>query len=198
MDVGAALGSVWTSFMSFYGERVEHHRARLSSIGTAHGISPEDVVSHELGIYAWQPGTRVFPAYDATPRNAVPFAHTGMDGEHFSVSLEAEIAGAIILTAPMAFGNENVVVGRTIEEFLALGCVSGFSSIPDLAMADLEQAVTDIEARNTHCSSFGGGDPAACLTLLRSRLALTPWDDIPTRLAELDAKVRPWLVPTRV
>ena len=73
--------------------------------------------------------------YEATPVNSLAFATTGGDGVHFSLMhLEGELGdlSPVVMTVPMNFGQENLIVGSDMKEFLCLGCRVGYFFLEQL------------------------------------------------------------------
>lgn len=138
-----------------------------------------------IGLMLQPPDEPLPVTYDATPRSAVTFASTGGDGVHFSAAL-GRSGGIIVMTVPMHFDRPNVVVGTSLREFLSLGTAGGFFWLEQLAY-DYASTVAALAA-----GPIAENDEAERqLTLLRDRLALTPWIDPKSRLDELQA-----LLPT--
>ncbi|MGC4940608.1 hypothetical protein [Kribbella sp. DT2] len=71
--------------------------------------------------------------YVNSPRNAITFASTGGDGIHFCALFGPPDAPTttIVLCVPLA-DEPNHVVGTSLPEFLALGCLTGYH-LDDLA-----------------------------------------------------------------
>ncbi len=127
--------------------------------------------------------------YDATPVNSVTIATTGGDGVHFGLLDPAEPpdgCSPVVMTVPMAygmFGSQNVILGRNLLDFLALGCVSGFFALEQLAY-EREDTIAALEGGDP--SVFGISDSAEkWLVGLREHLSLTPWLEVDNRLAML-------------
>ncbi|MEL6471853.1 MAG: hypothetical protein AAFQ74_19165 [Cyanobacteria bacterium J06623_4] len=89
---------------------------------------------------AWQ--------YYCTPKNVITFASTGCDGVHFSFlqkdrmfsdsasGIEQLSRSPVVMTVPMNFENQNIVVGENLYEFLCLGCRTGYGMLELLSCAD--------------------------------------------------------------
>lgn len=138
-------------------------------------------VFEDIGLIL-EPPLRPLPVtYDATPDDAVTFASTGGDGVHFSACQGAHGA-IIVMTVPMQFARPNIVVGRTMREFLALGCISGYFGLEQLAY-DFASASRALVAHPTPGGSESGGH----LDLLRRHFQLAPWPDPRSRLDDLQA-----------
>lgn len=121
--------------------------------------------------------------YDATPDDAITFASTGGDGVHFSACQGVQGA-VIVMTVPMQFARPNIVVGQSLREFLALGCISGYFGLEQLAY-DFAATAAGLAAGPAPDDSAG----EAHLALLRQHLQLAPWSDPRSRLDELQAQL---------
>lgn len=79
------------------------------------------------------------------------------------------------MTARMAFENPNIVVGRSLHEFLCLGCTSGYFCLEQIAhnrevgVRLVEQHINESPALKTLSAVFN----------------LKPWPNIAQRLDEL-------------
>jgi hypothetical protein len=138
-------------------------------------------------------------AYDCTPTNTIAFAHTGVDGTHFSLlgeSIENAEDYPVVMTRPMSFGAENLIVGASIWEFLSLGFYIGYSDIESLHLGfadntNIEQAfaaVVGLPTSNYGTPPFHKDSPTAFARLsdLRVRFKLLPWHDAYGRLEQLN------------
>jgi hypothetical protein len=137
-----------------------------------------------------------------TPLNVRTFAHTGGDGVHFSLMLlDGGITpeSPVVVTRPAAFGEQNLVVGSNLYEFLSFGCLRGFFAMQTLSIDAPEivqrfidahwHATTDVDG---YCG-FGSDDTKeAMLRELRERFQLTPWPSA-DRFRELQEKYQPLL-----
>ena len=85
--------------------------------------------------------------YDCSPLNCSAFATTGGDGVHFSVFTDKEDLSPVVITVPMSFGEENLVIASSIYDFLCLGCRFGFFNLEQLAY-EFEQTTNEIESCN--------------------------------------------------
>lgn len=130
-----------------------------------------------VGLILQPPDQLCHGGYDATPAGALTFAGTGGDGVHFSA---VGVAGGtiVVMTVPMMFDVPNVVVGRDLEDFLALGCRYGYFGLEGLAYR-LEATADEIVRADAPA-------PAAELALLTEHFALQPWPNVLGHLAELD------------
>jgi hypothetical protein len=137
--------------------------------------------------------------YNCTPLNATTFAHTGCDGTHFGLFNDTkDDAGQnpVVMTRPTAFGNENLIVGDSIWEFLSLGYHIGYFEIESLHLDHLNNtniqqafaAVAGLPTSNYGSPPFFQDSPTAFARLsdLRVRFQLSPWPDVPGRLKQLN------------
>ena len=122
--------------------------------------------------------------YRSTPRNSLTFASTGGDGVHFGFLLVEDVHiedSPIVMTVPVSFKRPNVVVGRDLVDFLALGCRRGFSELEGLAYGWRSEAIARYEsvepARAHH---------AVPLDALSKEFALQPWKHVEATLARLE------------
>ena len=140
--------------------------------------------------------------YESTPRNSMAFATTGGDGVHFSfVQLNGEVVAQspIVMTVPMNFGSENLIVGTDFEDFLCLGCEVGFSFLEQVTYSDSKtDAIYWLNHPDEWFASYNV-DPADTdnienlLKLLRTEFKLQPWDNIEVKLESLAAEYQPLL-----
>jgi len=132
-----------------------------------------------IGLILQRPPARA--TYGSTPANTLAFAWTGGDGVHFSFVVSGGAIhedSPILMSVPMHFACPNLVVGRNLRDFLALGVGCGFFALERLAYeADV----------------FLGGYPTAIehldeqLRLIRTAFDVEPWTDPKSRLGELCA-----------
>ncbi len=86
--------------------------------------------------------------YDSSPLNCMAFATTGGDGVHFSIFKSIDIdKSPVVMTVPMNFGEENMIIARTLSEFLCLGSRFGFFNLEQLSYK-FETTTQKIEASN--------------------------------------------------
>ena len=178
-----ALGPDWLTFGAVVASWMEKNRESLRS-GWSYPIDDEELLNHELGVFIHDPGdTRQTEIdYSATPRDSFAFARTGMDGEHYSVLLDDGCVGVIVLTVPMAFDNEHVVVGESFSEALSLvsgGC--GLAVPPGIAYGAWDRTLAVIKDSSDN----------SLWRELRSGMGLMPWPDPASRLAELREEYHP-------
>ena len=121
---------------------------------------------------------RDFPPYPDTPPQAHPILSCGVDGIHWSAMTAGNSSGyVVVMTVPPSVG-VNLVVGESLSEFLALGCGSHFVGLAAL--------VEDITAELGGESDIE--EVADVMAALRNRFSLSPWPNLPARLAELEAQ----------
>ncbi|GAB2595997.1 hypothetical protein [Kribbella endophytica] len=116
--------------------------------------------------------------YVNSPRNAITFASTGVDGVHFCALFGPADSPTttIVLCVPLA-DEPNHVVGTSLPDFLALGCLTGYhldelAYHGPIALPDGPETPEEPER-------------AFLLKALTEEFALTPWSDVPTRLTHL-------------
>ncbi|HEY7310063.1 MAG TPA: hypothetical protein VH643_11945 [Gemmataceae bacterium] len=127
--------------------------------------------------------------YDhCTPHNCRTFAHTGCDGDHFSLLVQAGSItedSPVILTAPSCF-QVNVIVGETLFDFLCLGVRRGYFDLRELTHRP-EEALPKYLAPGQEMQSLQqeeGDDPAfeafqrQVLGYLSAALGLHPWTNM--------------------
>ena len=136
----------------------------------------------------WEPGEplavvsllrRPFTPYPDTPVGAEPILSTGVDGEHWSaIRADTPSGYLLVMTAPSTSPKPNLVVGESLFEFLCLGCGCGYWALSGLTQdLDVPREAADVD-----------DEPGAVLAQLRSLLGLSPWPDVPARLAELERR----------
>jgi hypothetical protein len=138
--------------------------------------------------------------YDSTPVNSIAFASTGGEGVHFSllqIYEEVSHESPVVMTVPMNYGNENLIVGSSIWDFLCFGCEVGFSFLELLTYGDSKSDavywLTHPEEwlaslRNNPETSLRIDDIMNLLNLLRSEFDLRPWENIEENLQSLGEK----------
>jgi hypothetical protein len=126
--------------------------------------------------------------YLQAPRNSLSFASTGGDGVHFSLLALDDTAMAswpVVMTVPMNFDEENLIVGADLREFLGLGLRHGYVELdqllykPDETIAWLDHD-SDQEPRSV--------DKVRALAAIRRTFEISPWENHGTTIAELRAK----------
>lgn len=129
----------------------------------------------------YQPGR--ISQYRTGPRNGITFASTGGDGTHFCALFgEPDAAVApVVLTVPLA-DEPNQVVGASLPEFLALGCVTGYHF--DSLTFDHYSMVEELQTTRTPDDP----DRARLLNALTEEFDLEPWPDVAGRLDQLAAQ----------
>jgi hypothetical protein len=152
-----------------------HRLWNLADIAAREGRSP-DAAFEAIGLILQRPLERA--TYGSTPSNTLTFARTGGDGVHFSFVLRDATVRSdspVLMGVPMHFDRPNVVVGRDLRDFLALGVGCGFFA--------LERIVNDPDA-------FFAGYPAAregsgSLRIIRAAFRVEPWTDPRAHLEDL-------------
>jgi hypothetical protein len=146
--------------------------------------APEDVLD-PIGLLLRDPSSPEWGRYESTPRNAVTFAGTGGDGVHYSVVEGVVGARPVVMTVPMNWDNENLVVGEDLVDFLALGSRCGYFVLEQLTYS-LETSIRDIESGELGVEPEG----VELLDRLRTHFGVRPWPSIGSRLTDLEARYR--------
>lgn len=115
--------------------------------------------------------------YDCDPNNYSAFMTTGGDGVHYSLPKGMK-DGKVIMTVPMNFGNENMVLGESLFEFLSLGCNYGYFCLEQLTY-DFNDTISEIHNAQSE---------SRALKRFKTYFSLTPWPDIEARLRDLNVK----------
>ncbi len=109
---------------------------------------------------------------DCTPLNSLTFAQTGEDGTHFSL-LEVDAialdASPVVMTVPGAAEECNLVVAANFDEFLAVGAISGWFTLEQLAYG-LDDALEELATPDLDPWS----EREQLISLLRERLEIEP------------------------
>lgn len=135
--------------------------------------------------------------YEVTPKNATPFAHTGGDGDHFSLM---HIRGFIvpespvIMTIPTDFFNDNpnIIVGENFKDFLALGCDVGYFGLFGF-VERFEEFCQEVESRQAP-SEYWDEIHRHCLHAIVTEFQLQPWTNVREKFIELQLKYKHRLV----
>lgn len=176
-QVARALGPDWPAFLGVVHTWMDKNRERLEG-RWSFPMSDEELLNHELGAFLHDPADAkpVVFDYDATPADSFAFASTGVDGEHYSVLLDGPSTGAVVVTAPRAFGSEHVVVGASLREALALVCAGcGLTAPPNLAYGNRDAALAAIETSTDN----------RLWREIRDSLGVAPWPHTQARLDQL-------------
>ena len=148
-------------------------------------VDPRDPQSalYPIGLLLEPPDQPRRLGYDSTPVGAVTFASTGGDGVHFSGVVASDGDLVIVMTVPMQWDHPNIVVGRSIREFLDLGCRhrGGYFTLEQLAY-DWDSTIADLETGNP---AEPDGEVNVELGFLRDRFGLAPWPELGRRLESL-------------
>jgi hypothetical protein len=168
--------------------------ARRTGSTFSHALDP-------IGLILFRPPRR--EGYESTPINSLAFATTGGDGVHYSlltVEGEASDQSPVVMTVPMNFGKENMIVGSDIREFLSLGCQVGYFALEQLTYVSsgmlywLDHPEEWFEELS-HDPALRSGTELQrnILQLLRRDLDLEPWEQISERLQLLHHRFFPLL-----
>jgi hypothetical protein len=140
-------------------------------------------------------------SYDATPVNSTTFASTGGDGVHFGLlhdTTAASPTAPVVMTVPTQFDAPNYVVGASLQEFLALGCHTGYLHLEQLAYPrDRQDELSRLETDHWDPGWEGWAEPepanapAELLAALTQEFDLAPWANVEQRLTELQARYLP-------
>jgi len=140
--------------------------------------------------------------YTSTPRNSSTFAHTGGDGVHYGlVHLEGKVSSdsPVVMTVPMNFDTENMIVGSSLHEFLCLGCEVGYFFLEQLTYEDSRSETIHLIYHPEEWFEQNYGDPEleadaqqirCLLDLLRIEFQFKPWEQCERKLAELQRQFR--------
>lgn len=128
----------------------------------------------ELGISgsSWKRSLRL-GAIGAPPKNALTFASTGGDGDHFSLLIHdgrVDDKSAVVLTWPSEGINQ--IVGENLYDFLCLGMHGGYFQI-QMVFPEFRPASAPEHWFCDHVDE----QQQKLLTFLASELNLKPWDD---------------------
>jgi hypothetical protein len=132
--------------------------------------------------------------YWCTPTNAVGFASTGGDGVHYSLLRlpdRPEVDWPVVMTVPMQSDLPNLVVGSSLQEFLALGCFYGYFALDALVYAERDQTIAELERGAPLQDSWP--EKERLLSALRERFTLEPWRGVGGRLEQLQREYGPLL-----
>ncbi len=101
----------------------------------------------------------------------------------------------MVMTVPANYGEENLIVGSSLYEFLCLGSRTGYFLLEGLTYSDsgkktleyLEhpEALVKEESQVLNKENFKRKENL--LQLLRDRLSLKPWKNVEKRLKELQS-----------
>jgi hypothetical protein len=153
-----------------------------------------------IGLIIFRPLIKKY--YPSTPVNSFTFAHTGGDGVHFSlVTLTGKLSedSPVVMTVPMNFGKDNLIVGENLIEFLSLGEQLGYFFLEQLVYDEAKTIEWLLHPKEfirqeygiTPSSSFppdGFREQERLLHVLREAFELTPWSNPKSRLDELQTK----------
>lgn len=126
--------------------------------------------------------------YSQAPHNSLSFATTGGDGVHFSFLALEDTATSfwpVVMTVPMNFGDENLIVGADLREFLGLGLRHGYFEPEQLLYKPDETfAWLDHDSDEEPPSA----DKVRALAAIRQTFEIRPWESHGPRIAELQAQ----------
>lgn len=133
--------------------------------------------------------------YYCTPTNSSMFAHTGGDGVHFSfLHLNGSVIeiSPVVMTVPLGHA-ENVIIGAHLFEFLCLGCQYGYFDLQELSYtfgkypkeSSINYRDQYLEQRDPGILDERLDRRKYLLKLLTTEFSLKPWEDIKSRLDEL-------------
>ncbi len=126
--------------------------------------------------------------YDCTPSNCLTFASTGGDGVHFSIIETLGARSPVVMTVPMNFGEENLVIADSIYEFLCLGCKYGYFALEGLVY-DVEETAQEIEESNAQTySDLEDEKEAQLLSSLSDAFNLKPITDVASYVIKVNQK----------
>jgi hypothetical protein len=142
--------------------------------------------------------------YWATPVNSVSFATTGGNGVHYGLlTADGGISddSPVVMTVPMMFDKPNIIVGRSLLEFLCLGCSTGYFVLEQLAYDKVDTMELIQHPRRLFEDSYGKGFSTHksfqrekhLLEALIKDFDLRPWDRLEEQLDELQERYLPLL-----
>lgn len=126
--------------------------------------------------------------YSQAPHNSLSFATTGGDGVHFSFlalhDTETQF-WPVVMTVPMNFGDENLIVGADLREFLGLGLRRGYFELEQLLYKPDETIAWLDHGSGEEPSST---DKVRALAAIQRTFEIRPWESHGPRIAELQAQ----------
>lgn len=137
----------------------------------------------EIGLYL-SPNLDYQP-YASTPSNSATFASTGGDGVHFGFLFGSEfdkVEPPIVMTVPMNFDLPNVIVGNDLEEFLSLGCRTGYFSLEQIVY-DPKNTILELQTGKFYPDTTE--DEVKLLNLISAKFGSKPWRQPEERLEQL-------------
>ena len=160
-------------------------------------------VFRPIGLKLHRPSAR--DTYWCTPLNSLCFAETGRNGVHFSFLLREEElneGSPVVMTVPglTATGENNLILGENLWEFLCLGIRFGFVVLDQLADKPQEfiTAYSNPDWRPTREHQVWAGyaldgRQRRLLDVLVHELNLVPWADVQKQLLQLQKRYHPLL-----
>jgi hypothetical protein len=157
-------------------------------LGGPDGREDIGAVFGEVGLFL---SPLVQSAYECTPKDAMAFGWTGGDGVHFSLLQVGESLenAPVVMTVPMNFGAENLILGANLDDLLALGCMAGFDGLEQLVYERAHAIEVIADAQEIHATRKP--HDSQLLSALIDEFNLKPWVDIATKLARLQVDFGP-------
>ncbi|MEM6598115.1 MAG: hypothetical protein AAF635_08095 [Cyanobacteria bacterium P01_C01_bin.69] len=145
------------------------------------GLSPRSVFG-SIGLRLEPP--KAPWRYYCTPKNVRTFASTGQDGVHYSLLTCSELLySPVVMTVPMDFDNNNIIVGETLHEFLCLGSRAGYGSLESLTSLEADFSALKSHAYLPSLSAM----QTRHLRTLSEAFSLYPYVNLERRMAQLQA-----------
>jgi hypothetical protein len=153
----------------------------------------------DVGLMLFQPLQRAW--CDATPEGGHIFAGTGGDSVHFCLmETDGQVADAspVMMVVPCNRRIPRMVVGESLRDFLAMGCVTGFFFLEQLTY-DYDKALGYLFDFDAFTQHYCGNEPLEddlddlaakreLLAVLSKKFDLKPWKDPRQKLDALQAK----------
>ncbi len=124
--------------------------------------------------------------YSCSPRNALSFAHTGGDGDHYSLLMtdgKNDESSPVVLTWPSE--GTQTIVGESLHDFLCFGLYGGYFQI----LSGIGDTPT-VEANGLMFHSQVEEHEQQVIALLAKELNLQPWpeNDLVSRYKSLQKR----------
>ncbi|MBD2090063.1 hypothetical protein H6F67_09380 [Microcoleus sp. FACHB-1515] len=125
--------------------------------------------------------------YYCTPLNVKTFAGTGCDGVHFSF-LEMDDRplsnSPVIMTVPTNFhGQQNVIIGENLYDFLCLGCRAGYSVLEEFSWSNGQLE----PIRSNQYADYLDQQQINLIEILNQELSLEPWSSLEDKIISLNS-----------